>query len=75
MPADSGPPILEVEGIRRSFGGLQAVDGCSFSIARGALAAVIGPNGAGKSTVINIISGAISSQRGRVRFDGTDITG
>ncbi len=73
MPAET--PILEVKDIHRSFGGLQAVDGCSFSIARGALAAVIGPNGAGKSTLINIVSGALSTQRGRVRFDGTDITG
>lgn len=67
-------PILEVEDIHQSFGGLQAVDGCSFTIARGSLAAVIGPNGAGKSTLINIVSGAIAGQRGRVRFEGTDIT-
>jgi ABC-type branched-subunit amino acid transport system ATPase component len=73
VPADT--PILEVEDLHRSFGGLHAVDGCSFSIGAGTLAAVIGPNGAGKSTVINIISGSISSQRGRIRFDGTDITG
>lgn len=67
--------ILEVEAVHHSFGGLQAVDGCSFTIRRGALAAVIGPNGAGKSTVINVISGAAPMQRGRVRFDGVDISG
>jgi len=58
-----------------SFGGLQAVDGCSFTISRGSLAAVIGPNGAGKSTMVNVVSGALARQRGRVRFDGSDISG
>jgi ABC-type branched-subunit amino acid transport system ATPase component len=70
-----GGTILEVEDLRRAFGGVQAVSGCSFSIRRGALSALIGPNGAGKSTVINLISGATPSEGGTVRFDGTDITG
>jgi len=68
-------PILEVEDMHHSFGGVQAVDGCSFTIAKGALAAVIGPNGAGKSTMVNVVSGALPRQRGRIRFDGSDISG
>ena len=73
MPAEA--PILEVEDMYHSFGGLQAVDGCSFTIPRGSLAAVIGPNGAGKSTMVNVVSGALARQRGRVRFDGSEISG
>jgi branched-chain amino acid transport system ATP-binding protein len=67
--------ILEIEDLAHSFGGLKAVDGSTFSIERGGINALIGPNGAGKTTLINVISGALKAAAGRVRFDGTDVTG
>ncbi|HUY97118.1 MAG TPA: ABC transporter ATP-binding protein [Verrucomicrobiae bacterium] len=73
MQAD--PPILEVDGAVRHFGGLRAVDGCSFTLQRGMLAALIGPNGAGKTTLVNLVAGALSLHGGRIRFLGRDISG
>ena len=67
--------VLEVSDVARGFGGLMAVDGCSLQVPRGSLAALIGPNGAGKTTLANLIAGALKPDRGRIRFDGTDITG
>jgi branched-chain amino acid transport system ATP-binding protein len=67
--------ILEIEDLQYSFGGLKAVNGSSFSIERGWINALIGPNGAGKTTLINVISGALRADAGRVRFEGTDVTG
>ena len=67
--------ILEIENVAYSFGGLKAVDGSTFSIERGGINALIGPNGAGKTTLINVISGALRAETGRVLFEGTDITG
>jgi branched-chain amino acid transport system ATP-binding protein len=68
-------PLLEVENIRRSFGGLVAVDGVSFEVAAGRIKAIIGPNGAGKTTVFNILSGLLAPDAGRVRFGDTQVTG
>jgi ABC-type branched-subunit amino acid transport system ATPase component len=67
--------ILEIENLAYSFGGLKAVNGSTFSIERGGINALIGPNGAGKTTLVNVISGALKAEAGRVRFDGTDVTG
>ena len=66
--------LLTVEGVTHRFGGVTAVDNCTWSLPSGLVAAIIGPNGAGKSTLINIVAGALSLQKGRVRFDGTDIS-
>ncbi|MDQ6773534.1 MAG: ATP-binding cassette domain-containing protein [Candidatus Dormibacteraeota bacterium] len=68
-------PILEIEDLAYSFGGLKAVNGSTFNIERGGINALIGPNGAGKTTLINIIAGALKAEAGRVSFDGTDVTG
>jgi ABC-type branched-subunit amino acid transport system ATPase component len=68
-------PILEVRDLVKHYGGVHAVDGVSFSADRSTVTGLIGPNGAGKSTVLNVIGGFISSDAGRVIFDGRDVTG
>lgn len=67
--------ILEVVDIRKHFGGVQAVDGCSFTVRRGSLEGLIGPNGAGKSTAIELISGFETPDSGTICFDGNEIQG
>ncbi len=66
----SPPPLLEVQGLGRDFGGLRAVDDLSFTVRAGQVKALIGPNGAGKTTTLNIIAGAVAPSRGRVLLDG-----
>jgi branched-chain amino acid transport system ATP-binding protein len=67
--------ILRAEGLDRSFGGIHAVKDVSLEVPRGALHAIIGPNGSGKTTLFNLITGHTKPSRGRVVFDGHDITG
>ena len=67
--------LLRVEGLRKSFGGVQAVQGVSFELAAGELLALIGPNGAGKSTCFNMLGGQLAPDGGRVLLAGQDITG
>ena len=67
--------ILEFSDVHLSFAGVRAIDGVSFSVGRRELFAIIGPNGAGKTSVFNVLSGVYRPQKGRVVFDGTDITG
>jgi branched-chain amino acid transport system ATP-binding protein len=62
--------LLSVEGLSKSFGGLQAVDDVSFSVPVGAIKALIGPNGAGKTTLFNLISGVIAPDSGAITFNG-----
>ncbi|TDH64045.1 ABC transporter ATP-binding protein [Dankookia rubra] len=66
---------LEVEALRKSFGGVQAVRGVSFAVQPGEMLALIGPNGAGKSTCFNMLNGQLRPDAGRVRLLGQDITG
>ncbi len=66
--------LLQVEQLRRSFGGVRAVDGVSFALAAGEVAALIGPNGAGKSTLFNLIDGQLAPDQGRVLFNGDSLT-
>jgi branched-chain amino acid transport system ATP-binding protein len=68
-------PLLSVQGLSRSFGGLKAVSDVSLEVPRGSLSALIGPNGAGKTTLFALISGFLKADSGRVRFGGEDITG
>jgi branched-chain amino acid transport system ATP-binding protein len=67
--------LLGVEGVTKRFGGVQAVDGASLAVERGAMTALIGPNGAGKSTLFSVVSGFVRPDAGSVRFDGQDISG
>ena len=67
--------VLEVEHVRRAFGGVHAVDGVSFTLARGEIRALIGPNGAGKSTFFNILTGQLRADAGDVRWRGRSILG
>jgi branched-chain amino acid transport system ATP-binding protein len=67
--------LLEVENVRRSFGGVVAVDGVTFRVTAGQIKAVIGPNGAGKTTLFNIVSGLLRPDAGRIVFKGSPIVG
>ncbi|HTI56010.1 MAG TPA: ABC transporter ATP-binding protein [Verrucomicrobiae bacterium] len=73
--AGGGPPLLEVRGIGKRFGGLQAVRDLSFEMARGEVVGLIGPNGAGKTTVFNVVSGFLPPDGGEVRLDGRSLAG
>jgi len=68
-------PVLEVTDVRKSFGGVRAVDGVSFALPRGEIRALIGPNGAGKTTLFNILTGQLAAEAGSVRFRGRSIAG
>ncbi len=67
-------PLLEVEGLAKRFGGVQAVLDLSFQVREGEILGIIGPNGSGKTTTFNLITGFYRPDRGRVRFAGHDIT-
>jgi branched-chain amino acid transport system ATP-binding protein len=67
--------LLEVKGLRKSFGALRASDGIDFDVLPGETHAVIGPNGAGKTTFISQLAGNLAPDSGRIRFSGEDITG
>ena len=68
-------PVLRLDGVSKSFGGLEVIRDLSFDVARGQRTALIGPNGAGKSTVFNLISGVYPVTAGRIHVNGEDITG
>ena len=70
-----GTPLLEVDAVRKEFGGLVAVNDVSFDMNAGDIFGLIGPNGAGKSTTFNLITGVLSLTRGQVRFAGQRIDG
>jgi branched-chain amino acid transport system ATP-binding protein len=71
----SAQPVLSVQGITKSFGGLKALMNVSFDIEEGDVFGIIGPNGSGKTTLINCITGFIKTEAGKVLFKGKDITG
>src|ERR671935_3221757 len=68
------PVVLETVGLEKHFGGIAAVAGVSLKIERGARHALIGPNGAGKTTVINLLTGVLKPNGGRILLEGNDIT-
>ena len=67
--------VLEVRDLRKSFGGIVAVDGVSFDVDEGEILGIIGPNGSGKSTLFNCILGQLRPSAGDVRLDGRSVTG
>ena len=67
--------LLQVEGVKKRFGGVQAVNGVGFRVEQGMIKAVIGPNGAGKTTLFNLVSGFFAPDEGEIRFDGERIEG
>src|SRR5260221_10652280 len=62
--------LLEVDRLSKRFGGVRAVDGCTFSVAEGTITALIGPNGSGKTTAFNLITGYLPADAGAIRFAG-----
>ncbi|MBN9497402.1 MAG: ABC transporter ATP-binding protein [Alphaproteobacteria bacterium] len=70
----SVPPLLSIESLYKTFGGLTATDNLTLDVRAGEVHALIGPNGAGKTTVINQLTGELAPNAGRILLDGQDIT-
>lgn len=68
-------PILEVDAVTKTFGGLHALNGITFTVETGEIVGLIGPNGAGKTTMFNVISGFYAPTAGRIYFKGRNISG
>ena len=68
-------PLLQVNKLGKSFGGVKAVDGISFELAAGELLAMIGPNGAGKSTTFNMVNGQLQADQGSILLNGQELVG
>jgi branched-chain amino acid transport system ATP-binding protein len=71
----AGAPALELKGLSKSFGGLDAVRGVDLQVFPGDRKAIIGPNGAGKTTLFNVITGILPATAGQVMLFGQDVTG
>lgn len=69
----ANPPLLEINAVSKSFGGVHAVRDVSFFLAPGTITGLIGPNGAGKTTLFNLITGIFPANSGTIRFDGDTI--
>src|SRR5579872_1629490 len=65
--------LLDVAGLRKSFGSIVVADGLDLAVASGEAVGIIGPNGAGKTTLFNLIAGSLSPNAGSIRFDGHDL--
>jgi branched-chain amino acid transport system ATP-binding protein len=67
--------LLQTQILSKSFGGIKAVDNCTFRVEAGSITALIGPNGAGKTTVFNLVSGLLKPDSGSISFNGESIAG
>jgi branched-chain amino acid transport system ATP-binding protein len=67
--------VLSVTGLSKSYGGVRALDGVSFTVARGELVAMIGPNGAGKTTCFNLLNGQLAPDAGEIVLEGRALAG
>jgi branched-chain amino acid transport system ATP-binding protein len=72
--AASGTPVLQADGLRKTFGGLTAVHDVSLGLRKGEVVGLIGPNGAGKSTLTNLLTGLYRPDSGTVRLEDRDVT-
>lgn len=68
-------PILQLQSVARSFGGLRALDSVTFEVRKGALQGIIGPNGSGKTTLFNVLNGFLRPDHGSIRFNGQSLVG
>jgi branched-chain amino acid transport system ATP-binding protein len=66
---------LDIRDLRKAFGGVRAVDGCSFAVPHGRISGLIGPNGSGKTTTFNLLTGVVAPDGGQVIYQGRDIAG
>jgi branched-chain amino acid transport system permease protein len=73
LPSET--PIVDIRNLTKTFGGVRALDGVSFSLMRGSITAVIGPNGSGKTTLVNCITGIYRADAGAIVLGGSDIVG
>jgi ABC-type branched-subunit amino acid transport system ATPase component len=69
------PPILTVQHVSKSFGGIHAVQDCTFDVMPGMITGLIGPNGAGKTTIFNLITGFLRADAGSIRLHGKELRG
>lgn len=74
-PAAAAAPILQVQDLTKDFGGLRAVNHCTFAVQPGTVTGLIGPNGAGKTTIFNLITGFLNAGGGAIYFQGRRIDG
>ncbi len=66
--------MLKIKNLKKYFGGVKAVNNCSFEVKKNTITALIGPNGAGKSTIFNLVSGILRTDSGQIIFDNKNIT-
>src|SRR5438105_2765372 len=74
-PVDDAAPVLSTADLTRHCGMVKAVDGITVEIARGALVGIVGANGSGETTFLNLITGYLTPDRGRIEFMGRETTG